>query len=158
MFPRPAVRGFLRLLILDSLKEEPLHGYEIMRRMGSMLDYTPSPGVIYPTLQFLEESGLISSELEGRKKIYRITEEGLKYLRSHEDELTFFLKRHRKFSRAKEMIPASLFPLVERLLSINDELTQEEREAIRKAFLRLEEEIRRILGGRDGSHSCKGPD
>ncbi|MEM2490129.1 MAG: PadR family transcriptional regulator, partial [Candidatus Korarchaeum sp.] len=82
MLPRPAVRGFLRLLILDSLKEEPLHGYEIMRRMSSTLDYTPSPGIVYPTLQFLEESGLISSELEGRRRIYRITEEWLKYLRS----------------------------------------------------------------------------
>ncbi|MEM3481375.1 MAG: PadR family transcriptional regulator, partial [Candidatus Korarchaeum sp.] len=148
--------GFLRLLILDSLKEEPLHGYEIMRRMSSTLDYTPSPGIIYPTLQFLEESGLISSELEGRRRIYRITEEGLKYLRSREDELNFFLKRHRKFSRAKEMIPASLFPLVERILLIGDELTQEEREAVRRAFLRLEEELRRVIG--DGSHSREGPD
>ncbi|MCS7102847.1 MAG: PadR family transcriptional regulator [Candidatus Korarchaeum sp.] len=154
MLPRPPVRGFLRLLILDFLKEEPLHGYEIMRRMCNMLNYTPSPGIIYPTLQFLEESGLICSELEGRRrKVYRITEEGLKYLRSHENELAFFLKEHRKLSRAREMIPASLFPLVERLLSLSDELTQDEREAVRNAFLKLEGELRRILGDRDGSHS-----
>ena len=153
MLPRPPVRGFLRLLVLEALRGEPLHGYEIMRRMSCMLEYTPSPGVIYPTLQFLEESGLISSELEGRRRIYRITEEGLKYLRDHEDELSFFLRKHRKFSRAREMIPASLIPLVERLLSISDELSREERDAVRNAFLRLEEELRRIIGGRNEGHS-----
>ena len=38
--------------------------------------YTPSPGVIYPTLTFLEETGLISSEAQATKKLYTLTEEG----------------------------------------------------------------------------------
>lgn len=38
--------------------------------------YTPSPGVIYPTLTYLEETGLITGEAQGAKKLYSITEEG----------------------------------------------------------------------------------
>jgi len=38
--------------------------------------YTPSPGVIYPTLTYLEETGLITGEAQGAKKLYTITEEG----------------------------------------------------------------------------------
>lgn len=153
MLPKPAVRGILRLLLLDVLREEPLHGYEVIRRMSGLLNYTPSPGVVYPALQLLEERGLISSRFEGRRRVYRITEEGLEYLRKHEDKLSCFLEKHRRFSRVREMIPPSLFRLMEDLLSVSDELNHEEREAVRRAFLRLEEEIRRILGDRYGGHS-----
>ncbi|MEM3739863.1 MAG: hypothetical protein QXP84_03620 [Candidatus Korarchaeum sp.] len=92
------MRGFLRSLIL------PQGGVSARLRdnEGAARSTIPrAPGIAYPTLQFPEESDLIGSE--GRR-IYR-TEEGLKYLRSREDELNFFLKRHRKFSGAKEMYP-----------------------------------------------------
>ncbi len=42
--------------------------------------YAPSPGVVYPTLTYLEEAGFAASEPDGAKKRYAITEEGRAYL------------------------------------------------------------------------------
>jgi len=75
---RPLEQGDLRWLVLDLIAAQPRHGYEIIRAIEDMMNghYTPSPGVIYPTLTFLEETGLISSEAQATKKLYTLTEEG----------------------------------------------------------------------------------
>jgi DNA-binding PadR family transcriptional regulator len=75
-------KGDLKYVILDMLKDRPRHGYDIIRELEeqSYGFYKPSPGVIYPTLQMLEEMGYASSIEEEGKKIYSITEEGLKFL------------------------------------------------------------------------------
>jgi len=67
---------------LDLLKDKPRHGYDIIRELEeqSYGFYKPSPGVIYPTLQMLEEMGYASSNEQEGKKVYSITEEGLKFL------------------------------------------------------------------------------
>src|SRR5580765_5060724 len=55
--PLRADRGVVRYLVLDAIRETPRHGYEIMAAIEtkSREAYRPSPGVIYPTLQLLEE-------------------------------------------------------------------------------------------------------
>lgn len=75
---RPLEQGDLRWLVLDLIAAQPRHGYEIIKAIEDMMNghYTPSPGVIYPTLTFLEETGLIASEAQANKKLYCITEEG----------------------------------------------------------------------------------
>jgi len=64
------------------LKDKPRHGYDIIRELEELSYgfYKPSPGVIYPTLQMLEEMGYASSTEQDGKKVYSITEEGLKFL------------------------------------------------------------------------------
>jgi DNA-binding PadR family transcriptional regulator len=66
------------------LKDKPRHGYDIMRELEELSFgfYKPSPGVIYPTLQMLQEMGYVSSTEQEGKKVYSITEEGLKFLDS----------------------------------------------------------------------------
>ncbi len=68
----------LQLIILALLSEQPRHGYELIKileeRSGGF--YVPSPGVIYPALTYLEETGLAEVEVSGTKKLYRITESG----------------------------------------------------------------------------------
>jgi len=68
----------LQLIILALLAEQPRHGYELIKileeRSGGF--YVPSPGVIYPALTYLEETGLADIEVSGTKKLYRITETG----------------------------------------------------------------------------------
>lgn len=70
----------LQLIILALLSEQPRHGYELIKtleeRSGGF--YIPSPGVIYPALTYLEETGLAEVEASGTKKLYRITESGQK--------------------------------------------------------------------------------
>lgn len=65
--------GELRLVILDILTRNASHGYELIKAIESMTqgNYTPSPGVIYPTLDFLQDQGFITitEEENGRKKI-----------------------------------------------------------------------------------------
>lgn len=61
--PRVFAPGDLKLLLLALIAEQPCHGYDLIRQIESMFDgaYSPSPGVIYPTLTFLEESEMISA-------------------------------------------------------------------------------------------------
>jgi DNA-binding PadR family transcriptional regulator len=72
-------QGDLRQVILKLIGEKPSHGYEIIKAIEDRLGgaYSPSPGVIYPTLTLLEETGLIAaSQSEGPRKLYEITNEG----------------------------------------------------------------------------------
>jgi DNA-binding PadR family transcriptional regulator len=72
----------LQLLILAMLAEKPAHGYEIIKAIGerSAGFYSPSPGMVYPALTYLEEIGYASVEADGTKKLYRITPEGSAHL------------------------------------------------------------------------------
>ncbi|MCU0118634.1 PadR family transcriptional regulator [Pseudomonas sp. B2M1-30] len=80
--PRVFAPGDLKLLLLALIAEQPCHGYDLIRQIEGLFDgaYSPSPGVIYPTLTFLEESELISGDAEGGKKRYAVTEAGRVFL------------------------------------------------------------------------------
>ncbi len=74
-------RGDIKYHLLEILKETPRHGYEIISELEKQSGgYRPSPGSVYPTLQMLEEGGYLTSEQVEGKKVYTITEEGLKFL------------------------------------------------------------------------------
>jgi DNA-binding PadR family transcriptional regulator len=81
-FEGPRVRrGDMKFLLLEILKEGPRHGYEIINGLeGQTKSYRPSPGSVYPTLQMLEEGGYVTSEQVEGKKVYTITDAGLKLL------------------------------------------------------------------------------
>ncbi|MER5967206.1 PadR family transcriptional regulator [Streptomyces sp. NPDC002057] len=73
-----ARRGDVRASILALLKDRPMHGYEMIREIGERSDgaWKPSPGSVYPTLQMLEDEGLITSASEGGKKLFTLTDSG----------------------------------------------------------------------------------
>ena len=70
--------GDLRLYLLNLLDEGPRHGYDIMQALSDRTGgtYTPSAGTIYPRLAKLEEEGLVTKTVEGRKTVYAITDAG----------------------------------------------------------------------------------
>lgn len=70
--------GDLRLYLLSLLDEGPRHGYDIMQALSDRTGgtYTPSAGTIYPRLAKLEEEGLVSKTVDGRKTVYEITDAG----------------------------------------------------------------------------------
>lgn len=71
--------GALRLVVLALIAEKPAHGYELIKQIEEKVGgaYTPSAGVVYPTLTLLEETGLIEvAAAEGNKKLYAVTEAG----------------------------------------------------------------------------------
>ncbi|NGO73267.1 PadR family transcriptional regulator [Streptomyces boncukensis] len=73
-----ARRGDVRASILALLKDRPMHGYEMIQEIAERSGgaWKPSPGSVYPTLQMLEDEGLISSASEGGKKLFSLTEAG----------------------------------------------------------------------------------
>ncbi|MFG2948260.1 PadR family transcriptional regulator [Streptomyces adustus] len=73
-----ARRGDVRASILALLKDRPMHGYEMIQEIAERSGgaWKPSPGSVYPTLQLLEDEGLIISETEGGKKLFALTEQG----------------------------------------------------------------------------------
>src|SRR5689334_15147786 len=82
-FGRIFEHGDLRYVVLQMIAEKPRYGYEVIKAIEEKLGgaYTPSPGVIYPTLTLLEETGYATvSEAEGNKKLYAITEAGKAFL------------------------------------------------------------------------------
>ncbi|HEX8811547.1 MAG TPA: PadR family transcriptional regulator [Terracidiphilus sp.] len=82
--------GDIKLVILKLLSEEPSYGYQLMKTMEQRLagGYTPSAGVIYPTLTMLEEEGLISAATsEGNKKVYSVTPQGQEFLEAHKQRI-----------------------------------------------------------------------
>lgn len=71
-------RGDVRTAILALLAEEPMHGYQIIgelnERSGGM--WRASAGSVYPTLQQLEDEGLVTNEPRDGRKVYVLTEDG----------------------------------------------------------------------------------
>lgn len=115
--------GELRLVILHLLTHNASHGYELMKEIETLTqgNYTPSPGVIYPTLDFLQDQQLIviSDEESGRRKI-AITAEGLRWLEENQSQLAqiqerikarnvgYQLRRNPQMKRALENFKAVL--------------------------------------------------
>src|ERR1700732_1731966 len=88
-------QGDLKLLALALIAEQPRHGYEIIKLIEEKTNgwYSPSPGVVYPTLTYLEEAGYLTAEVEGAKKRYAITEEGRAHLEENRDFVDAVLER-----------------------------------------------------------------
>ena len=122
---RMLAQGDLRLLALALIAEAPRHGYEIIKLLEEKTAdwYSPSPGIVYPTLTYLEEAGYVTVSTEGSKKLYTITEEGRAYLESNRDLVDTVLdrltalgervNRWRRSERGERDRRRSLPPLVE---------------------------------------------
>ena len=94
------MQGDLRLVVLALIEKEPRHGYEIIKHIEDLTYgfYAPSPGVIYPTLTYLEEAGYVTAEADGNKKRYAITDEGRKYLEENRSFAATILDRLSQFA------------------------------------------------------------
>jgi len=84
-------QGDLRLLLLKLVSEKPRHGYDLIKAIEDAVGgaYSPSPGVVYPTLTLLEDLGYAKvEEAEGGKKLYAITAEGTAFLDTQTEALS----------------------------------------------------------------------
>ncbi len=75
-------KGFLKMFVLKIINGKPIHGYDIIQEIEAKTKghWVPSPGSVYPVLEFLQTKGYISMEEIDRKKVYTITTEGKKAL------------------------------------------------------------------------------
>jgi len=92
--------GDMKYVILRLIKDKPMHGYEVMKALEDKTRgcYTPSPGTVYPTLQWLDEEGLVQSEDRDGKKVYSITDAGREFLEENKSSVEDI------FDRIDEMI------------------------------------------------------
>ena len=92
---RMLAQGDLRLIALALIAEQPRHGYEIIKVLEDKTAgwYSPSPGIVYPTLTYLEEAGYVTVQADGAKKLYTITEEGRAHLAGNQDFVDAVLAR-----------------------------------------------------------------
>ncbi|HEV3182079.1 MAG TPA: PadR family transcriptional regulator [Steroidobacteraceae bacterium] len=99
----------LQLVLLALLAERPSHGYELIKALGERSGgfYSPSPGMVYPALTWLEEVGYASVAAEGAKKLYSITDAGRAYLNENREATDAMLNQlgyiGRKMGRVREI-------------------------------------------------------
>src|ERR1700743_2537451 len=92
---RMLAQGDLCVLALALIAPAPRHGYEIIKLVEEKTAdwYSPSPGIVYPTLTYLEEAGYVTGAAEGSKKLYTITDEGRAYLQANRQIVDTVLDR-----------------------------------------------------------------
>src|SRR5580692_2202517 len=100
--------GELRLVVLALIAERPRHGYEIIKEIEDRVagTYSPSPGVIYPTLTMLEELGHATVVEADGKKLYSITAGGSEYLAANKAALNNALQHMQSVNTAHGGGPA----------------------------------------------------
>lgn len=71
-------RGDIRGALLAGLGDGPAHGYELINRLEARSSgmWRPSAGSVYPTLQLLQEEGLITGRDEDGKRVFELTDAG----------------------------------------------------------------------------------
>jgi DNA-binding PadR family transcriptional regulator len=146
-------QGDLRLLALALIAQAPRHGYEIIKLIEEKTGdwYSPSPGIGYPTLTYLEEAGYVTGSTEGSKKLCTITEEGKAYLEANRDIIKVVLdrlaaigervNRWRRANRSER--EAELPPLVEAAITHLRETVAKRLESDADAEARLAEILAR---------------
>src|SRR4029450_4814624 len=88
--------GELRLVLLKLIADEPRHGYELIKAVEELTEgeYSPSPGVVYPTLTMLEDIGFITErKSKDSKRVYEATEEGRAHLEENAEEVEDLIER-----------------------------------------------------------------
>jgi DNA-binding PadR family transcriptional regulator len=151
---RPFQKGDLKYLILSQLKDQPHYGYEIIRELEKRFHgfYSPSPGIVYPTLQMLEEMGYVISTQMENKKVYTVTPEGRHFLDScapleekikqrmseweHPDNLDDIHRTMREYGRLGEMLNLDI-----------RKFDQDKLKRIREVLMRTYTDVEDILHG-----------
>lgn len=87
--------GEVRLALLSLLGEGPKHGYQLMKELEDRSggSYRASAGTVYPTLQQLEDEGMIELMVENGKRVYRITEAGRAELADNQEAVERIWRR-----------------------------------------------------------------
>jgi len=102
----------LQLLLLALLAEKPSHGYELIKAIEERSHgyYTPSPGMVYPALTYLEEIGHASVEQEGTRKLYRATDTGRRHLADNRTSLETLLGQLQQIGRRMQRLRRAMQP------------------------------------------------
>jgi DNA-binding PadR family transcriptional regulator len=143
--------GDMRYVILSLLSQKPSYGYELIKVIEERLSgaYSPSPGLVYPTLTMLEEMGFVTSEsMDGNKKFFSITPQGRTFLEINKptiDRITAHMAHvadlHRRGEDPRLVRATQNLKLTLRLKSIASKLSDDQINLIAEA---LDEAARKV--------------
>ena len=96
----------LQLLLLSMIEAQPSHGYELIKALETRSNgfYSPSPGMVYPALTYLEELGYVTVQLEGNRKRYELSETGREYLGANRDRVELMLAKLTHIARKMDSV------------------------------------------------------
>ncbi|WP_407947771.1 PadR family transcriptional regulator [Paraburkholderia solitsugae] len=96
----------LQLLLLSMIEAQPSHGYELIKALETRSNgfYSPSPGMVYPALTYLEELGYVTVQLEGNRKRYELSETGREYLAANRDRVELMLAKLTHIARKMDSV------------------------------------------------------
>jgi len=146
----PPIRGIFKYLVLYVLKEKPLHGYGVMQRINELIGwgYSPSPGIVYPTLQLLEDMEYVSSYKDGRKTVYKITDKGISILEEKKDVLSEFLSSIRHMETMFDEVGGlDIMKTIKKIIVNYHRLDEDDKRMIREASKEFRLKVEEILGG-----------
>ena len=111
-------RGDVRAAILDVLAAEQLNGYQVIQRIGERSGgaWKPSPGSVYPTIQQIEDEGLVQSTSTNGRRENTLTEAGRGYVEEHPDELAATWRPFDEAADEDEALPG-LKPAIGQVMS-----------------------------------------
>jgi DNA-binding PadR family transcriptional regulator len=126
----------MKYVILRLLADKPRHGYEVMKELEERMHgcYSPSPGTVYPTLQWLEDEGLVKVQEVNGKKVYEITDQGRAFLDEHKDVVEEI------FDRVKDAVDDALGGA---MADVNRALGRLMRTAVRTSWKARDEAVRK---------------
>ena len=153
MFPRPRSRirifrkGVIRYLILESLCERPMHGYEIMKVLGENFEglFQPSAGAIYPTLQTLQDEGYITTEETEGKKIHTITQDGRAFLKKSEEKFKTIIENRKALLSERKELNREIRNLASLLFTNYRDLEKQKTDAVAQVLKDARRKISEIL-------------
>jgi DNA-binding PadR family transcriptional regulator len=127
----------LQLMFLALLSAQPSHGYELIKEieLRSQGFYVPSPGVVYPALTYLEETGMVEVEASGNRKLYRVSAAGQTELASQQQQVEYLL--------------ASLVHLGKKMAAMRQAIDNQDEESSKEGWLpeymQTRRELKRVL-------------
>ena len=148
-------RGDVRSAILDVLAkasraEEPLNGYQVIGKISELSQeaWRPSPGSVYPTIQLLQDEGLVETDESRDRKALKLTPAGVKYVEENADELArVWVPFERREGEEQAMGFGEFKSELKQAMNAVGQIMSQGSEAQRKAAVEILADTRRRLYG-----------
>jgi DNA-binding PadR family transcriptional regulator len=151
-------RGDVRAAILALLAEEPMHGYQIITeltgRSGGV--WNPSPGSVYPTLQALEDQGLVTADKAEGKRVFSLTDEGRAEAQSAGDGPAPWEEAARSANRSLVDLRGLMFDVGAAIMQVGRAGSEQQVKAVGEILTDTRRRIYLILA--EGSVGAEGSD
>jgi DNA-binding PadR family transcriptional regulator len=148
----------VRAAILDVLAVEPMNGYQIIQQIAERTGgaWKPSPGSVYPTVQQLEDEGLVTAAENGGSRTLRLTGQGERYVADHHEEIA---STWRSFDQPSDTDTSDLKPVIGQVMSAVWQIVVSGTPAQRAEAAEVLAETRRRLYGllAEGEPECTAP-